>query len=93
MIGVYKQSKFLAEREVKRLVIEEGLPVVMVKPSAPFGPRDVKPTPTGRLIVEAAKGKMPQKAPLRNHLRKLFPLVVFGAVKVTVALRLNVRVN
>ena len=59
MIGVYKQSKFLAEREVKRLVAEEGLPVVMVKPSAPFGPRDVKPTPTGRLVVEAASGRMP----------------------------------
>ncbi|HEY6367000.1 MAG TPA: hopanoid-associated sugar epimerase [Candidatus Binatia bacterium] len=59
MIGAYKQSKFLAEREVKRLVADEGIPVVIVKPSAPFGPGDVKPTPTGRLIVEAASGRMP----------------------------------
>jgi dihydroflavonol-4-reductase len=59
MIGAYKQSKFLAEREVKRLVADERIPVVIVKPSAPFGPGDVKPTPTGRLIVEAASGRMP----------------------------------
>lgn len=59
MIGVYKQSKFLAEQEVKRLVAEEGIPVVIVKPTAPFGPRDVKPTPTGRMVVEAASGRMP----------------------------------
>jgi dihydroflavonol-4-reductase len=59
VIGAYKQSKFLAEREVKRLVADEGIPVVIVKPSAPFGPGDVKPTPTGRLIVEAASGRMP----------------------------------
>jgi dihydroflavonol-4-reductase len=59
MIGAYKQSKFLAEREVMRLVREERCPVVIVKPSAPFGPRDVKPTPTGRLVVEAASGRMP----------------------------------
>jgi dihydroflavonol-4-reductase len=59
MIGAYKQSKFLAEREVKRLVADERVPVVIVKPSAPFGPGDVKPTPTGRLIVEAASGRMP----------------------------------
>jgi dihydroflavonol-4-reductase len=59
MIGVYKRSKFLAEREVMRLIAEERCPVVIVKPSAPFGPRDVKPTPTGRLVVEAASGRMP----------------------------------
>ena len=59
MIGAYKQSKFLAELEVKRLVNDAGIPVVMVKPTAPFGPRDVKPTPTGRLVVEAASGRMP----------------------------------
>jgi dihydroflavonol-4-reductase len=59
IIGVYKQSKFLAEREVKRLVANAGLPVVIVKPTAPFGPRDIKPTPTGRLVVEAASGRMP----------------------------------
>jgi len=59
MIGAYKQSKFLAEREVMRLIRAERCPVVIVKPSAPFGPRDVKPTPTGRLVVEAASGRMP----------------------------------
>ncbi len=59
MVGHYKRSKFLAEEEVKRLVRERGLPAVIVSPSTPIGPRDVKPTPTGRLIVEAASGKMP----------------------------------
>ena len=59
MIGAYKQSKFLAEREVRRLVVEEKSPVVTVQPTAPFGPRDVKPTPTGRMVVEAASGRMP----------------------------------
>jgi dihydroflavonol-4-reductase len=59
IIGAYKQSKFLAEREVKRLVEETGIPVITVKPTAPFGPGDIKPTPTGRLIVEAASGRMP----------------------------------
>ena len=59
MIGHYKRSKFLAEQEVRRLVAEEGLPVVIVNPSTPIGPRDVKPTPTGRMIVEAAAGRMP----------------------------------
>jgi dihydroflavonol-4-reductase len=59
MIGAYKQSKFLAEHEVKRMVADAGLPVVIVKPTAPFGPRDIKPTPTGRMVVEAASGRMP----------------------------------
>ncbi len=59
MIGHYKRSKFLAEVEVRRLVDKEGLPVVIVNPSTPIGPRDVKPTPTGRVIVEAASGRVP----------------------------------
>lgn len=59
MIGHYKRSKFLAERSVLRLVAEQGAPVVIVNPSTPVGPRDVKPTPTGRMIVEAAAGRMP----------------------------------
>ena|SRR2546427_3369242 len=59
MIGTYKQSKFLAEQEVNRLVAEAGVPVVIVKPTAPFGPGDVKPTPTGRVVVQAASGRMP----------------------------------
>jgi len=59
MIGPYKRSKFLAERAVDALIRERGLPAVIVNPSTPIGPRDVKPTPTGRLIVEAASGRMP----------------------------------
>jgi dihydroflavonol-4-reductase len=59
MIGPYKRSKFLAEVAVRALVRERGLPVVIVNPSTPIGPGDVKPTPTGRMIVEAASGRMP----------------------------------
>jgi dihydroflavonol-4-reductase len=59
MIGPYKRSKFLAEREVRRLVDVEGLPAVIVNPSTPVGPRDAKPTPTGRMIVEAGRGRVP----------------------------------
>ena len=58
-IGVYKRSKVAAERLVERLVAEAGLPAVIVNPSTPIGPRDIKPTPTGRIIVEAALGKIP----------------------------------
>ena len=59
VIGCYKRSKLMAEREVERLIREEGLPAVIVAPSTPIGPRDIKPTPTGRIIVEAATGRMP----------------------------------
>ncbi|MBV9551091.1 MAG: NAD-dependent epimerase/dehydratase family protein [Alphaproteobacteria bacterium] len=59
VIGAYKRSKLLAEREVERRVTEEGLPCVIVAPSTPIGPRDIKPTPTGRIITETAKGKLP----------------------------------
>jgi len=58
-IGAYKRSKVLAERAVERMVANDRLPAVIVKPSTPIGPRDVKPTPTGRIIVEAATGKIP----------------------------------
>lgn len=58
MIGAYKQSKFLAEQEVRGFV-KKGLPAVIVNPSAPVGPRDIKPTPTGQVILDAALGKMP----------------------------------
>ncbi len=58
-IGAYKRSKVVAEREVERMIAEQGLPAVIVNPSTPIGPRDVKPTPTGRIIVEAASGRMP----------------------------------
>ena len=57
-IGAYKRSKLLAERLVVDMAAQ-GLPVVIVNPSTPVGPRDVKPTPTGRLIVEAAAGRVP----------------------------------
>jgi dihydroflavonol-4-reductase len=59
VIGAYKRSKLVAEREVERLIEKEKLPCVLVAPSTPIGPRDVKPTPTGRIIVEAATGRMP----------------------------------
>jgi len=58
MIGHYKRSKFLAE-EVVRAAAQEGLSVVMASPSTPVGPGDVKPTPTGQLVLDAAAGRMP----------------------------------
>jgi dihydroflavonol-4-reductase len=58
-IGAYKKSKVAAERLVQAMVAEQGLPAVIVNPSTPIGPRDIKPTPTGRIIVEAARGRMP----------------------------------
>jgi dihydroflavonol-4-reductase len=58
-IGAYKRSKVAAERLVERMIAQQGLPAVIVNPSTPIGPRDVKPTPTGRIIVEAARGRMP----------------------------------
>ncbi len=59
MIGHYKRSKFLAEERVSQLVRQEGAPVVIVNPSTPVGPRDIRPTPTGRMVLDAASGKMP----------------------------------
>ncbi len=59
MIGVYKRSKFLAEQAVARRAKELDLDVVIVNPSTPIGPGDVKPTPTGRVILDAAAGRMP----------------------------------
>ena len=58
-VGAYKRGKVLAERLVERLVAERGLPAVIVNPSTPLGPRDIKPTPTGRIVVEAANGRIP----------------------------------
>jgi dihydroflavonol-4-reductase len=58
MIGHYKRSKFLAE-EVAREFAQQGLPLVIVNPSTPIGPRDLKPTPTGRIVLDAAAGRMP----------------------------------
>jgi dihydroflavonol-4-reductase len=59
MIGHYKRSKFLAEALVQQLVQQEGLPAVIVNPSTPIGPHDVKPTPTGRMIRDAWFGRIP----------------------------------
>lgn len=59
MIGHYKRSKFLAEVLVDRLVQECDLPAVIVSPSTPVGPRDIKPTATGRIILDAISGRMP----------------------------------
>jgi len=59
MIGHYKRSKFMAEAVVRDMVKKEGLPAVIVNPSTPIGPRDIKPTPTGKMILDAARGRMP----------------------------------
>jgi dihydroflavonol-4-reductase len=59
MIGPYKRSKFLAEQAVVRRAADLGLPLVTVNPSTPIGPGDFRPTPTGRIIVDAARGRMP----------------------------------
>lgn len=58
-IGAYKKSKVLAERLVEQMVANSKLPAVIVNPSTPIGPRDVRPTPTGRIVIEAACGRMP----------------------------------
>ena len=58
VIGTYKRSKYLAEQAVLALA-RDGLPIVIVNPSAPVGPRDIKPTPTGKMIADAAAGRMP----------------------------------
>lgn len=58
MIGHYKRSKFLAEQWVLEAA-RGGLPVVIVNPSAPVGPGDIKPTPTGRMVLDAVSGRMP----------------------------------
>lgn len=58
LAGAYKHSKYLAEREALNLV-RDGLPLVIVNPSTPVGPGDVKPTPTGRIIVDFLRGRIP----------------------------------
>ena len=57
--GPYERSKILSERLVLQLAEREGLPAVAVLPTAPIGPHDLKPTPTGRLIADAATGRLP----------------------------------
>jgi dihydroflavonol-4-reductase len=58
MIGHYKRSKYLAEVEAIKAA-GAGIPVVIVNPTAPVGPGDWKPTPTGRIILDFLNGKMP----------------------------------
>lgn len=58
MVGHYHRSKFLAEQAAKRY-IARGAPIIIVHPSMPLGPRDLKPTPTGRTVVAAAAGRIP----------------------------------
>ena len=58
-VGAYKRSKVVAERLVEAMIAKDGLPAVIVNPSTPIGARDVRPTPTGRIVVEAANGRMP----------------------------------
>ncbi|RMH33573.1 MAG: NAD-dependent epimerase/dehydratase family protein [Nitrospirae bacterium] len=57
LAGDYKRSKYLAEQEVQRF-LAEGLPVVIVNPTAPVGERDIKPTPTGQMILDFLRGRM-----------------------------------
>ncbi|MFZ5451879.1 MAG: hopanoid-associated sugar epimerase [Thermodesulfobacteriota bacterium] len=58
MEGHYKRSKFLAE-EVALDFARQGLPLVVVNPSTPVGPWDSRPTPTGQMVVDYLKGRMP----------------------------------
>lgn len=57
-LNPYKHSKWLAEQIALRMA-NEGVPVVIVNPSAPIGPGDIKPTPTGQVIVDFLKRKLP----------------------------------
>jgi dihydroflavonol-4-reductase len=59
MVGHYKRSKFLAEQAVMEIVRGESAPIVIVNPSAPIGPRDIRPTPTGRIVVDMLRRRMP----------------------------------
>ncbi len=58
IVGDYKKSKYLAEQEALRLA-RDGGPIVIVNPSAPIGPLDIKPTPTGKIIVDFLNNRMP----------------------------------
>jgi len=59
MTGHYKRSKFLAEQVVQHLTNKHQLPLVIVNPSTPVGPRDIKPTPTGQIVLDTLCGRMP----------------------------------
>jgi dihydroflavonol-4-reductase len=57
-IGAYKRSKVIAERLVEAMAARDALPAVIVNPSTPIGPRDIRPTPTGQMVIAAARGRM-----------------------------------
>ncbi len=57
--GFYKRTKYQAEQVVKRLTDDYALPLVIVNPSTPIGPGDIRPTPTGRIVVDTLNGRMP----------------------------------
>ena len=59
MIGHYKRSKYLAEQAVQQMIDAQKLPAIIVNPSTPIGPRDIRPTPTGRMMLDATCGRMP----------------------------------
>lgn len=59
VVGHYKRSKYIAEQEVLKLAEQEQLPIIIVNPSTPVGPRDIKPTPTGRIILDTLNRRMP----------------------------------
>lgn len=58
-VGAYKRSKTLAERAVEEMALRDSLPVIIVNPTTPIGPRDIRPTPTGRILLDAARGRIP----------------------------------
>ena len=58
LFGLYKQSKYVAEHEVLRAAAE-GMPVVLVQPPTPVGPRDRGPTPTGKTVLDFLNGRFP----------------------------------
>ena len=55
MTGHYKRSKYFAEEEVNKLIKERSIPITIVNPSTPVGPRDIKPTPTGRIVLDTKR--------------------------------------
>ena len=59
LVSTYKRSKYQAEQAVLDMTRAEKLPAVIVNPAAPVGPRDIKPTPTGKMIMDAANGRIP----------------------------------
>lgn len=57
--GCYKRSKYQAEQVVKKLTDDHHLPLIIVNPSTPIGPGDIRPTPTGRIVIDTLRGRMP----------------------------------